>query len=123
MRKESGGLRLSSILIVAVIIYGAFVAVKFISVSMMETQLNKEIEDSFGMHRGSDFTEEKAYEVIEDILISKDVIYDEDDPEAINVDISKSTIEWSYKYKVIIDCIFFKKEKEVYYENSMRAFS
>jgi len=64
-----GKFNISSILIIIIIGYGAFVAFKFISSRVTKTQIKTEILEKIGYIRGMDFTPEKGEEIIRRILI------------------------------------------------------
>jgi hypothetical protein len=78
MRNQKGKVNITSVLIVAVLIYGAFVAFKIISSRFTKSQIKNEIIEKFGYIRGTDFTPEKGEEVIREILIEHD-LYTEDE--------------------------------------------
>ena len=69
MRRQMGKFNISSILIIIIIGYGAFVAFKFISSRVTKTQIKTEILEKIGYIRGMDFTPEKGEEIIRRILI------------------------------------------------------
>jgi hypothetical protein len=77
MRNPKGKVNISSILIIIVIVYGAFVAFKFISSRVTKTQIKSEILEKFGYIRGTEFTPEKGEEVIRKVLIARN-LYIED---------------------------------------------
>lgn len=77
MRNQKGKVNISSILIVAVLVYGAYVAFKIISSRITKSQIKNEVIDKFGYIRGTEFTPEKGEEVIREILIAHD-LYTED---------------------------------------------
>jgi len=77
MRNQKGKVNITSILIVAVLVYGAFVAFKIISSRITKSQIKNEIIEKFGYIRGTEFTPEKGEEVIREILIAHD-LYTED---------------------------------------------
>lgn len=124
MRKENGRLNFTGLLMLAIVFYGGFAAVKFISTSLMLSQIDNEIVDDFGLKRGADFTEEQAMQAIRDILSRKDVIFNPDDPNAVDVQIDKNKgkIFYYYKFEVEVDYLFFKQKKVVEVEKDMNSY-
>lgn len=78
MRNQKGKVNISSILIIAILVYGAFVAFKIISSRITKSQIKNEIIEKFGFIRGTEFTPEKGEQVIREILIAHD-LYTEDE--------------------------------------------
>lgn len=124
MKKEQGKLNFTGLLMMAIVFYGGFAAVKFISVSLMVSQIENEIVDRFGEFRGSDFTEEQAMQKIRDILAGKAVIFNPDDPAAVDVQIDpkQGKIFYYYKFEVETDYLFFKNKKVVEVDKEMRSY-
>jgi hypothetical protein len=124
MRKEQGKLNFTGLLMLAIVIYGGFAAVKYISTNLMVSQIENEIVDDFGLKRGADFTEEEAMQAIRDILSRKDIIFNPDDPTAVDVQIdrTKGKIFYYYKFEVETDYLFFKTKKVVEVENEMGSY-
>jgi hypothetical protein len=77
MRNQKGKVNISSILIIVILVYGAFAAFKIISSRITKSQIKNEIIDKFGFIRGPQFTPEKGEQVIREILIQHD-LYSED---------------------------------------------
>ena len=124
MKKEQGKLNFTGLLMLAIVFYGGYAAVKYISTNLMVSQIENEIVDDFGLKRGSDFTEEQAIQSIREILSRKDVIFNPDDPDAVDVQIipKQGKIIYYYKFEVEVDYLFFKKKKVVEVENEMRSY-
>lgn len=77
MRNQKGKANITGILIIAILVYGAFAAFKIIASGITKSQIKNEIIDKFGYIRGPDFTPEKGEQVIREILIEHD-LYSED---------------------------------------------
>lgn len=122
MKKEQGKLNFTGLFMLAIVFYGGYAAVKFISVNLMVSQIENEIVDRFGEFRGSDFTEEQAMQKIRDILSGKDIIFNPDDSSAVDVEIKQGKIIYYYKFEVETDYLFFKKKKVVEVEKEMRSY-
>jgi len=70
MRNQKGKVNIGGILIIAVLVYVAFVAFKVISSRVTKTQIKSEIIEKFGVILGMDFTPEKGEETIRGIMIA-----------------------------------------------------
>jgi hypothetical protein len=146
MRNQKGKVNITSILIVAVLVYGAFVAFKIISSRVTKSQIKNEIIEKFGFIRGTEFTPEKGEEVIREILIAhnlytEDVIREEEDENEdenadefgnkeinveaygtkISVDVRQngSKIWFSVEYVDEINLLLFKTKARYQFEDEM----
>lgn len=122
--KQEGKFNFTGFLMIVIIVYGAYALIKIISTSLMESQIENEIVDTFGLMRGADFDDEKAAKVIRDILMKNDVIFDEHDSGAVDVQIKKQEgkIYYYYRYEVETDFLFFKKKKVVEVDHDMQSY-
>ena len=122
--KQEGKFNLAGLLIMAVLFYGGYALVKMISASLMESQIENEVVDTFGVMRGADLTDDQAVKAIRDILLRNDIIFDEQDTGAIEVEIVKQEgkIYYYFKYEVETDYLFFKKRKVVEVDEEMQSF-
>ena len=140
MRNQKGKVNISSILIIAILVYGAFVAFKIISSRITKSQIKNEIIEKFGFIRGTEFTPEKGEQVIREILIEHD-LYTEDEigdeesedeygDKEINVEAygtriaveirqKGSKIWFSVEYVDEINLIFFKTKARYDFEDEM----
>lgn len=144
MKNQKGKANISSILIIAILVYGGFVAFKIISSRITRSQIKNEIIDKFGYIRGTQFTSEKGEQVIREILIEHN-LYSEDvsggekeeneyenesEAEDVNVenygtriavDIRQkgSKIWFSVEYFDEINLLFFKTKARYYIEHEM----
>jgi hypothetical protein len=142
MRNQKGKVNISSILIIAILVYGAFAAFKIISSKITKAQIKNEIIDKFGYIRGPDFTPEKGEQVIREILIehnlySEDVSGGEENEyenesgdEDVNVENygtriaveirqKGSKIWFAVEYIDEINLLFFKTKARYYFEDEM----
>jgi hypothetical protein len=140
MRNQKGKTNITSILIVVVLVYGAFVAFKIISSRVTKSQIKNEIIEKFGFIRGTEFTREKGEEVIREILIAhdlytEDVIGEEEDGDEygdkeinvesygtrISVEIQQkgSKIWFSVEYVDEINLLLFKTKARYNIEDEM----
>lgn len=122
--KQEGKFNFTGFLMIVIIFYGGYALVKIISTSLMQSQIENEIIDTFGLMRGADFNEDKAVKVIRDILMKNDVIFDEQDSGAVDVEIKpqEGKIYYYYKYEVETDFLFFKKKKVVEVDHEMQSY-
>lgn len=123
--KNSGKMTFTGLLIIFLIIYGAFAAIKLISSSITEKEISKKIKDTFGVDRGYGFTEASGEEIIKKILSnSSGIIFDKDDRDSVEVTIDneKKKIFYYYEYEVVTNLIFFKKRKRVLKDEEIRSY-
>lgn len=122
--KQEGKLNITGLLMIAVIFYGAYAVIKMVSTSLMISQIENEVIDTFGTMRGYDFSNEKANKAVRDILMKNDIIFDEKDAGAVDVEVNpqKGKIFYYYRFEVETDYLFFKKRKVVEVENEMQSY-
>lgn len=138
MRNQKGKANIGGILIIAVLVYGAFVGFKVISSRVTKTQIKSEIIEKFGFIRGTDFTPGLGEEVIRKIMIEHN-LYSEDadegeeneyesgdenvnkasDATKIAVNVQGAKITFSVEYTDEIDFIFFKSKARYLIEEQM----
>ncbi|MCP5104820.1 MAG: hypothetical protein GY950_15650 [bacterium] len=124
MKKQDGKLNITNLILIIVIFYGGYAGIKLLSASLMESQIENEIVDMFGVYRGPDFTEEMAREQIRKILLKNDIIFEEKDDNAVEVEIDTKAgkIFYYFKYEIETDLLFFKKRKTVEVEEEVRSY-
>lgn len=124
-KKTSGKLTITGFLMVAVVVYGSFIAVKFISAGVSETQIGKEVEEAISAIRGPEMTDERASEEARNVLLKKDVIFNPDDPESVIITINRreGKIQIQLKYDILVDCFLFKYTKKVNYSAEMLSYN
>lgn len=113
---QKGKITITSLIILLMIVYGVFVAVKLVSASIQDTQIAKEVKDKVGyLRNSSNVSADKIQEEIIEILLKKDIIFNKDDNAAVSVEIDRATlrIHYYYKYGIETDLIFFKKKRQV----------
>lgn len=140
MRNPKGKANISSILIIIVLGYGAFLAFKFISSRVTKTQIKTEILEKLGYIRGPEFTPEKGEDIIRKILIDHN-LYSEDASEGevnenesedknvnaesdvtkIKVEVQQggSKIRFTVEYMDEIDLLLFKTKAHYNIEEEM----
>ncbi len=122
--KKDGKITFGGILLMLIILYGGYAAVMLISTSLMQSQIKNEVKESLGYIRGATLTNEMACDAIKDILLKKDVIFDEKDQGAVDVTIDRKAgkILYYFRYDVEINFIFFKHKKTVEAKEEMRSY-
>ena len=68
MRFQRGKINFSSIIILILIVYGGFVAFKFITAHVTKGQIKTDVINRFGYIRGADFSEEQGEKIIREVL-------------------------------------------------------
>lgn len=123
MKKQQGKMNITGLLLLVIIFYGGYVAVKLISASMTETQIEKEVLEELATYRGSDLTEEEAMKHVRDVIGKHDVIFD-DEKGSVDVQIDRKAgkIFYYYKYGMEVNLIFWTKEKTVEVEDEIRSY-
>ncbi|MGE5343280.1 MAG: hypothetical protein ACM3SY_17565 [Candidatus Omnitrophota bacterium] len=144
MKRQQGKVTLTGLLLIVIIVYGAFVAIKFASVTIDSTQLKKDISDRIGLSRGPDFTLEDGQKIIREILVQKRIIAaderiavegeenenppggDSDAPQtpprvtiAVRFDDNKTKIKFFVKYDEELNLILFKRKQTVTVEDQI----
>jgi hypothetical protein len=124
MKKQQGKMNITGLLILVVIFYGGYAAVKLITASMTETQIEKEVVERLAMYRDSDLTDEEAMKHIREVLGKHDVILDEKEDGAVDVQIDRKAgkIFYYYKYGIEVDLIFWTKKKTVEVDSEIRSY-
>ncbi len=114
-RSQKGKISISGILVLLVLVYGVFVAIKFLSTQFTSTQIENEIREALFIRQGADFTPRVGRETIIKILEKKDVIFDENSEKAIWVEIDPDTFKVRYyvEYEIEINLLLFQNVKEV----------
>lgn len=140
MKNQKGKTNITSILIIAILVYGAFVAFKIIASRVTKSQIKNEIIDKFGFIRGPQFTPERGEDVIRQILIghglyTEDVVEAEEDEnesgdEDVNVEYYGTRIDvavrgkgskiwFSVEYIDQINLLLFKTKARYLIEHEM----
>ena len=116
MMKQEGSINFTGLIMLFIIFYGGFAAIKFIAAGATDTQIKKEVIDTLGTMRGADFSENEGVKAVRDVLLEHDsIIFDEYDDNAVSVklDRNKGRITFFYKYDVELNLLFFKKRRTV----------
>ena len=126
MRKNNQGkLTITGIIVILLILYGAFAAVKIVSAKLSEGEIQKKVKDRLGRERGFTLTEVHAEDIIFEVLSKqRDIIFGdkEEDTISVTIDTEKKTLSYYFEYSIQTDLIFTKQIKRVRVNESMASF-
>jgi len=115
MNKQKGKITIMSTITFCILVMAAIMAVKYIASSIDKKQIKKEIFEEMGVFRGSELTEAKIRQIVGQALAKRSLqpleVYSEFK--------SHGKINFSYKYEVTINYIFFKHREIVEVEDTM----
>ncbi len=143
---------ISTIIFFAIVIYGAFVAYKFISASMTKSQIKSEIVNGIGSYRGPEFSIEKGEEIARRVMVEHNIIPPDEETENeenhgenssdspgaatdpntpkrnkviinIKTDEKKTKIIFFIQYEMVIDLILFKNKQTYIINDEITNFS
>lgn len=122
--KQQGRVNFTGLIMILLIVYGGYAAVKLISASLSETQIRKEVIDTLGTMRGADFSAEDGTNAVKDVLMKNGVVFDEEggNEASVKLDRQHGNITFYYKYNVEVDLLFFKKKKTVEVKEDMKSY-
>ncbi|MBN2346390.1 MAG: hypothetical protein JXO51_08350 [Candidatus Aminicenantes bacterium] len=99
-----------SVIALAILVVGGYMAFKFIGYNLEKKQIKKEVFDTLGSTRGADRSNEELMDLIESVLRKKKVeileVYAE-------LDRATSVIQYSFKYRIVTDYLLFKRREIV----------
>jgi len=122
---NKGKLTFTGIIVIALIFYGAYIAVQLITTAITEKEIAKRVKEKIGIERGYSFTNSKAEEFIHEILSKeKGIIYNKSNENAIFVKIDKetTTILYYFEYSTEINYLFYKKRRKIKVEDTMASY-
>jgi hypothetical protein len=121
--RQRGKVTFFSLILIIMLIYGIFVAIKLLGANFQESQIKKEVYDTIGVMRGSDFTTDMGAEAIRKILRKNDnIIFDENEEDAIEINLDKSVIAYYFRFQIEIDLLLFKQLRLVEIEDTMERY-
>lgn len=110
MNRQSGKMTFMSLIAIAILIVGGYMAFKYISNNFQKKQIKKEVFDTLGSTRGNDKENAELVAVIEEILEKNKVeILDI----AAELDRGSSIIRYSFSYRVETNYLFFRRSEIV----------
>ena len=122
---NKGKLTFTGLLVIVLVLYGAFAAVQIINAKLTEGEIQKKVKDRVGIERGYSLTDGEAEDFIYEVLSKQnDIIFGASEEDMISVTIDKDTKTLSYyfEYGLETDFIFFKNLKRVRVDDSMRSY-
>ena len=105
MNGQRGKITFMNLIVFVILVFGGFMAFKYIASGIEKKQIKKEVFDTLGSTRGADPDDAKIMATIESILEKKKVEILE---VSADVDKSKSMIYYSFKYKLETNYVLFK---------------
>lgn len=119
---QRGKIGFTGLLLIILVIYAGYAAVVYISAGITESQIAKEVKDKIGLLRGGDFSSEKGIAVIIEILEKSDIIFTQEDEEAIEVEVGRQEITYRFTYEIEMNFILFKNRKFIETNDRMASY-
>jgi hypothetical protein len=153
MRNQQGKVNFTSIILLVLILYGAFVAFKFITAHITKGQIKNDVINRFGYVRGPDFSEEQGEKIIREVLVNHGVLTSaaenegdesgesqtgsgsEPGPENaegktgqkviydVRLDENKQNIKIYIRYEEVVDLIIFKSRQTFDIQEEMQNYN
>jgi len=110
MNGQRGKMTFMSLIAMAILIVGGFMAFKYIGSGMEKKQIKKEVFDMLGSTRGGDKDDAELAAIIEAVLKKRPIeILDV----AATLDRNTSVIRYSFSYRIEVDYLFFRRSEIV----------
>ena len=122
---NKGKLTFTGIIVIFLILYGAFAAVQLINAKITEDEVAKKVKDRMGRERRYSLTDSEAEDYIYEILSKqRDIVFGEaeEDTIVVTIDKEKKTLSYYFEYGLETNLIFFKKVKRVKVDDSMQSY-
>lgn len=117
MKREAGKMTFLSLVAVAILALGGFMAYKYIGSNLERKQIKKEVFDTVGIARGSSLEEASLTEVIEGVLAKHDVeVLD------AGVETQGGMIRYYFSYSQEVNYLFFKRTETVEVSDEMDGY-
>ena len=123
---NKGKLTFTGMVMIFLVIYGAFSAFQIINANLTEGEVAKKVKDRLGRERRFSLTDSEAEDFIYEILSAqKGIIFGESEEDTITatIDHDKKVIEYYFEFGLESNFIFFKKMKRVMVDDSMPSFN
>jgi hypothetical protein len=108
MNRERGKITFMNLLVFVILVFGGFMAFKYIATGVEKKQIKIEVFDTLGSTRGGDPENSQIVATIERVLEKKKVEILE---VAADLDRSKSIIYYSFKYRIVTNYVLFKRSE------------
>lgn len=127
MNSERGKSTLFNLILVLLVIYGAFALVKHLGANFQQRSIAAQVKDRLSIERGPDFTAEKGARAIREILEKEGVILDEtQDGEGlvdVQIDQERQMIEYLIRYELEVNFFFFTQRRVFEIEDEIQSYS
>jgi len=125
MNFKSGKSTALNMILLAIVFYGGFALVKHLGANFQAREIASEVKKRIALERGSYFTEAKGMDFIRQILLKKDVIFDEGKEGEVDVILNteKQLIKYYFRYEVEINYLLFKSRRVFEIEDEMPSYS
>ena len=110
MNRQGGKITFMNLIIFLILVFGGFMAFKFIATGIEKKQIKIEVFDMLGSTRGGDADNSQIEATIERVLEKKKVEILE---VSVEVDKSKSMIYYSFKYNIDTNYVLFKRSETI----------
>ncbi len=122
---NKGKLTFTGIIVIFLILYGAFAAVQLINAKITEGEVSKKVKDRMGRERRYSLTGSEAEDYIYEILSKqRHIIFGdaEEDTIIVTIDKENKTLSYYFEYGIETNLVFFKKMKRVKVDDSMLSY-
>ncbi|MBN1197454.1 MAG: hypothetical protein JXA62_08620 [Candidatus Aminicenantes bacterium] len=125
MNAMRGKSSLLNLILVVLVVYGAFALVKHLGAGFQSRSIAAQVKDRLALERGAGFTAQKGEAVIREILNREGVILDEEGEGEVEVIINndRQMIEYFFRYEVDVDFLLFKQRRIFQVEEEIRSYS
>ncbi|MBN2232016.1 MAG: hypothetical protein JW781_04235 [Deltaproteobacteria bacterium] len=108
MKGQSGKMTFMSLIAIAILAIGGYMAYKFIGSNLEQKQIKKEVFDTLGITRGGDLDDAGRMAVIEEVLLKHGVeILD------IAARLEGGIIHYSFSYRMVTNFLLFKRDEVI----------
>jgi len=118
MNMQKGKITILNIIVFCIMVLAALMAFKYVANGVDKKQIKKEIFDTIGVLRGSQLTEVKVREIIDQVLNKRSL----QPLEVFSEFKSNGKIYFSYKYKISVNYLLFKRTEIVAVEDEMNNY-
>ncbi|MDY0297689.1 MAG: hypothetical protein RB296_10265 [Acidobacteriota bacterium] len=127
MNSERGKSTFFNLILVLLVIYGAFALVKHLGAGFQQRSIAAEVKDRLSLERGPGFTADKGVRAIREILEKEGVILDETQEGEGLVDVQinqeRQMIEYLIRYELEVNFLFFTQRRVFEIEDEIQSYS
>jgi hypothetical protein len=116
MYGQRGKMTFMSLIALAILVLGGFMAFKFIGTNLEKKQIKKDVFNAIGDVRGQNFTNDQLQGIIEEILKKKGVEILELNA---NLNTERQIIHYSFRYRIEADYLLFKRSEIIEVEDEI----